>query len=288
MGPDTGHEASSARPNDEAILSQQNTIRAEAASVPYVGDVEELASLKSEYKDGNQIFCLKIDKLGDNYSHLRRTRGDGNCYFRAFFFGYLEALVNNNDVAEATRFAGVLRGWRQKLIDSHFQELVFEDAMELLMDQVTAIGRDRDPMSADLLLTNARDDMVSNMIVMFLRLVTSAAIQQRADHFAPFIMGMYDEAPAVDHFCQKYVEPMGEESDHVHIVALTDALQVAINVVYLDRSGTADFGGDSQHSVDVNTHSFIPEGSLPDTKPAVSLLYRPGHYDILYAHPRAN
>jgi hypothetical protein len=45
-------------------------------------------------------------------------------------------------------------------------------------------------MSADVLLANARDDMVSNLIVMFLRLVTSAAIQQRADHFAPFIMGM--------------------------------------------------------------------------------------------------
>lgn len=27
-------------------------------------------------------------------------------------------------------------------------------------------------------------------------------------------------------FCQKCVEPMGEESDHVHLVALTDALQV--------------------------------------------------------------
>jgi hypothetical protein len=37
----------------------------------------------------------------------------------------------------------VLRGWRQKLIDSHFQELVFEDAMELLVEQVAAIGRER-------------------------------------------------------------------------------------------------------------------------------------------------
>lgn len=40
------------------------------------------------------------------------------------------------------RFATCIRGWRQKLIDSHFQELVFEDAMDLLLDQVTAIGRD--------------------------------------------------------------------------------------------------------------------------------------------------
>jgi hypothetical protein len=38
---------------------------------------------------------------------------------------------------------------------------------------------------------------------------------------------MSDEAITVEQFCRRYVEPMGEESDHVHIVALTDALQAA-------------------------------------------------------------
>ena len=33
------------------------------------------------------------------------------------------------------RFTECVRGWKQKLIDSHFQELVFEDAMDLLLDQ---------------------------------------------------------------------------------------------------------------------------------------------------------
>ena len=37
---------------------------------------------------------------------------------------------------------------------------------------------------------------------------------------------MFDEAPSVEYFCQRYVEVQGEESDHVHIVALSDALQV--------------------------------------------------------------
>lgn len=38
---------------------------------------------------------------------------------------------------------------------------------------------------------------------------------------------MYDEPPAtVELFCQRHVEPMGEESDHLHIVAVTEALQV--------------------------------------------------------------
>lgn len=71
-------------------------------------------------------------------------------------------------------------------------------------------------------------------------------------------------------FCQKSVEPMGEESDHIHIIALSDALQVPIRVVYLDGNQTS-----------VNHHDFFPEGTQ-STEPFVVLLYRPGHYDILY------
>ena len=39
---------------------------------------------------------------------------------------------------------------------------------------------------------------------------------------------MTDDPMTVEVFCRRFVEPMGEESDHVHIVALTDALQVSI------------------------------------------------------------
>ena len=37
---------------------------------------------------------------------------------------------------------------------------------------------------------------------------------------------MMDDPVTVEQFCRRYVEPMGEESDHIHIVAITDALQV--------------------------------------------------------------
>lgn len=74
---------------------------------------------------------------------------------------------------------------------------------------------------------------------------------------------------------------MGEESDHVHIIALSDALGVPIRIVYLDSSV-----GDGGKNVEVNSHDFTPsESPLPDRekmKPLVVLLYRPGHYDILY------
>lgn len=65
----------------------------------------------------------------------------------------------------------------------------------------------------------------------------------------------------------KEVEPMSKESDHIHIIALAQALNVSILVEYMDRGE----GGT------VNHHVF-PEGG----DPRIFLLYRPGHYDILY------
>ena len=43
-------------------------------------------------------------------------------------------------------------------------------------------------MTLDLLTVILRDDMCSNTMVMFLRLVTSAELQRRQEFFAPFIM----------------------------------------------------------------------------------------------------
>lgn len=63
------------------------------------------------------------------------------------------------------------------------------------------------------------------------------------------------------------VEPMYKESDHIHIIALSTALSVGVRVRYMDR------GGESE----VIAHDF-PDG----VEPSVHLLYRPGHYDILY------
>ena len=63
--------------------------------------------------------------------------------------------------------------------------------------------------------------------------------------------------------------------------------QVPIRVVYLDRSMGAAMAGVG----DVNHHDFIPDElrqqGAAQQPPAlhVHLLYRPGHYDILYPLP---
>ncbi|AQK51504.1 Ubiquitin thioesterase otubain-like [Zea mays] len=195
----------------------------EGPKLPCVGDKEPLSSLAAEFQSGSPILQEKIKLLGEQYGALRRTRGDGNCFYRSFMFSYL----------------------------------IFIELLEsVLQGHETPIG-----------------------------FVTSGEIQRRSDFFEPFISGLTNST--VVQFCKASVEPMGEESDHVHIIALSDALGVPIRVMYLDRS-SCDTG-----NLSVNHHDFIPsandsEGDAATTpapateKPYITLLYRPGHYDILY------
>lgn len=105
------------------------------------------------------------------------------------------------------------------------------------------------------------DQGYSDYVVVYLRLITSGQLQEGADFYQNFIDGC-----TMEEFRHQEVEPMYKESDHIHIIAICTALSVGVRVEYMDR-------GDEQ----VKAHDF-PDG----LKPKISLLYRPGHYDILY------
>ncbi|CAH8349888.1 unnamed protein product [Eruca vesicaria subsp. sativa] len=256
----------------------------EAAKVPYLGDKEPLSSLAAEYQAGSPILLEKIKILDSQYVAIRRTRGDGNCFFRSFMFSYLEHILESQDGAEVDRIKVNVEKCRKALQNLGYTDFTFEDFFALFLEQLDDILQGgEESISYDELVNRSRDQSVSDYIVMFFRFVTAGEIRTRAEFFEPFITGLSNTT--VDQFCKTSVEPMGEESDHIHITALSDALGVAIRVVYLDRS-SCDTGG-----VTVNHHDFVPVGTNDEKKeasaaaPFITLLYRPGHYDILYPKP---
>jgi len=317
--------------------------RAGEAAKPYVAEKEPFASaLGKEYEHGAAAFGRKIAALGKCYGALRRTRGDGNCWYRAVSFAHLEWLVQRcgrggaagGGAADVARFAAVARGWAGKLTAAGYQELVFEDALEALLGLLGLIdgsaagggggggfggGGAEQRLTVEGLVSYFRDDVTSNTLVMLLRMVTSAELLTRREFFEPFVIGSADDdaaiaaaaaagsgaggsGGAVEAFCRRCVEPMGEESDHVQAVALTDAMQVPVRVVYLDSRGGGGGGGGgagggvgggggqggdgsggaAEAEEAVPTHDFVPEACGPDAKPVVHVLYRPGHYDVCY------
>ena len=80
-----------------------------------------------------------------------------------------------------------MRQWRPKLLEAGVQELVFEDAQDMVIDQLNSLGT-LDEVTVPVLEANMRDAGVSPMVVMYLRLLTSVEIARRHEFFAPFIM----------------------------------------------------------------------------------------------------
>ncbi|OAY42566.1 OVARIAN TUMOR DOMAIN-containing deubiquitinating enzyme 1 isoform X1 [Manihot esculenta] len=270
---------------DDDIMKQHSAIRsAEADKIPFLGDKEPLSALAAEYQSGSPILLEKIKVLAELYVAIRRTRGDGNCFFRSFMFSYLEHVLETQDRAEVDRIKTKVEECRKTLQTLGYADFTFEDFFALFLEQLDWVLQCNESSASHYELINrSRDQSISDYVVMFFRFVTSGEIRKRADFFEPFVSGLTNAT--VEQFCKSCVEPMGEESDHVHITALSDALSVPIRIVYLDRSSCDTRG------LSVNHHDFIPAtdallnstGGGSVTKiPFITLLYRPGHYDILY------
>ncbi|XP_014259393.1 ubiquitin thioesterase otubain-like isoform X2 [Cimex lectularius] len=245
---------------DELIIQQHREIEKEISDkIPLVGSKENLGCLIHEYKN-DEIYQNKVKNLCGKYDSFRRTRPDGNCFFRAFAFAYLEQLLDKKEEYES--FRELAKRSKEKLIALSFPKFTLEDFHDVFMEVVNKVGKGQE--SANELYKMFNDQGYSDYVVVYLRLIASAHLQEKTDFYQNFIEG---NRTVVD-FCRQEVEPMYKESDHIHIIALSSALNVGVRVRYMDRGGVSE----------VIAHDF-PEGC---EDPIVHLLYRPGHYDILY------
>ncbi|KAF2363800.1 Peptidase C65 otubain [Trinorchestia longiramus] len=244
---------------DELILAQEQKIVDEIkASTPMIGSKTDLKPLQQEFAN-DLVYSSKVDQLQKLYSHMRRTRPDGNCFLRGFIFSYLEHCIQHRD--ELTRFKKYIVDSKEELFALGFPKFTTEDFHDTFVEVLSDL---ESSSSLDRVESIINDAGLSDYLVVYLRLLISAHLQKNADFFTFFIEG----GRTVEEFCKQEVEPMYRECDHLHIVALTTALAVPVCVLYMDR-------GDSDTAA---PHCF-PEDA---TKPLIYLLYRPGHYDVLY------
>lgn len=96
-------------------------------TIPLVSEKLPVACLNEEYL-GDAVFTSKILDLASKYSFMRRTRPDGNCFFRAFAYAYLEHLISNKDDYE--KFRQLAETSKDKLVELGFPRLTLEDFHE--------------------------------------------------------------------------------------------------------------------------------------------------------------
>lgn len=242
----------------EAIKNQERLIEKEIADkIPFVSVKIPIQELKDDYQS-DDIYQAKLEDLEKEYAYIRRTRPDGNCFFRAFGFGYFESLIGDKD--ELDKFIEYTKTSKDELIKLGLPAVTIEDFFDVFLEVLNQIKHD-EIKTSDQLLDRFCEQATSDYIVVYFRLITSGYLQQNAETYTNFIVG----SSSIIDFCKTEVEPMYKESDHIHVVAITSALQVCTRIIYMDRGS-------------VNAHDFQD----PSPKPRLHLLYRPGHYDVLY------
>lgn len=89
-----------------------------------VGELEPISSLENEYHP-DDVYAKKVRDLANKYKSIRRTRPDGNCFYRAFAYAYLERLLV--DKQEYERFYEVASKSKDNLVTLGFQKFAVED-----------------------------------------------------------------------------------------------------------------------------------------------------------------
>ncbi|KAL1731420.1 peptidase C65 Otubain-domain-containing protein, partial [Schizophyllum commune] len=242
---------------------------------PLIDEAQPLAVLRAEYENGSPSFVQQIDWLeGKGFHAIRRTRGDGDCFYRSVAYLFVERLFFAPDPAlSVTTALSSLEETLKLLKKAGFEDIVvsgfYEPLEELIRNIVQPV--DGEMLTLDGLLKAFQEPMTSNSIVTYLRMLTSAKIRTEPDDFAPFLIHPeLGEMMDPKTFCETNVDPTGKEADHVQMTALSQALGLNIDIAYLD-------GRSADGAVE-----FVRFRNAPDEgERAMVLLYRPGHYDIL-------
>ncbi|KAI1112087.1 peptidase C65 Otubain-domain-containing protein [Nemania sp. NC0429] len=243
---------------------------------PLVGEKVSSQAITAEYAKADPTYVAKTMALPQTYSHYRPIQGDGNCGWRAIAFAYFEILIKCGDVNLVQDELQRMLGLNKYIEDVGGQDpTIFESMVEetflLFTDIITAMSEGSDPMP--ILTAKFNDLSVSQCLVYHLRLLAGARLKGDAAKYQNWLDS------DVESYLQTTVMPVNREIDHICVVLVHDVLlkpaNIVLEIAYLDRS----------EGTEVNVHRFPAEATGQDFStlgPVIYLLYRPGHYDILY------
>jgi ubiquitin thioesterase protein OTUB1 len=256
-------------------LSQEILIRNEINANAMIGEIKSPSALASMFENAHLLgFSAGVEYLSSRYD-MRQVRGDGNCFYRSLLYSYLEQLLcsiieaNENctlAVKELARFKTFIERSKADLVEIGYEEFAIESFHDMFMELLDGLPS----MSRDSLLALFQEDGSGDYYTWYMRVLCACYMRRNDERFFPFV----DDGLCIDmkSYCEREVEPMGKECEQLQIIALTEYMGLSVDIHYLDGR-------------EFDPVSGPPIITLPETESShvrIHLLYRPGHYDILY------
>jgi len=280
---------------DADIERQRDAIVGEvAATQPLLGDEEDPAVLYAAYAD-NPSFLPKLRDFAARYAAIRRSRGDGSCFYRCALFGIGAHYVTAGVVAPPTKgapppaaaatapppaspvqlqYEALLASVPSRvdtLINAFgYPDVTVPDFADAFVDWLRELGAPGATVETAV-VAPLRDGMRGLYLITFVRCLVSLELLSKEEEYLPFVLGLAPHCATIKQFCDTEVEAVNVDADQLQITALCAALGVGARIAYVDAAP-----GDVCREV-----VFPEDGRAPAPgAPTIRLLYRPGHYDI--------
>jgi len=238
-----------------------------------IGVATPLADLTTEFAHSSAHSSKIGDLVNRGYTRRRRVRGDGNCFYRALGHLWLDGLC----VRAAARNASSesLAGCSKLLSMESCRCPGLEEECDDLARAVRALLRGEDASDDEgcwakylshRLMVDQKFDLC---LVSVLRQLVATFIVTGGEgecDLRPFL------PESAEDFVREVILPMGKEAEGLVMRAAAELLQMHITIVHLDGSSGAaapEFHFPSEHY-------SSPIGL------SACLLFRPGHYEVLY------
>ncbi|CAK0797748.1 unnamed protein product [Prorocentrum cordatum] len=232
--------------------------------VPNLGQRKAIAALEDECRF-NAGAVQKVRLLSNAYDHWRSVRGDGNCYYRTVAFGVLESLACAGEWQRLEKVVATLR------------EVDYEEGSDEQRAHAQLLRRlsSRDDL-LQLEAWVAQDAELDQALIRACRRLARLFLVRNGDRQSPsgatYAELVHAESYAgVEDYCASVVDPMGRDAETLACYALPLMLGVGVRTWILDRRDAVDL---------VSWDALGPGGEVD-----VHVLFKPGHYDLLY--PRA-
>ncbi|KAI5192624.1 ubiquitin thioesterase protein OTUB1 [Nematocida sp. AWRm77] len=213
-----------------------------------VGSLLDLKDLLERYKDTE--FQDKIEELVDTNTKIRKVSRDGNCFYVSVIFLILESVERSREAQK--NMAVSLAAANTLLQQAGVEEFIIEEFSGPITELIR-ISALREPFNPKIL-----DSIFWVTTSTYFRMITSAYVKMHREEFDAFI-----EEDIVE-YCTNMIEADKAYAGEVEQAALTQALGISLDIIYLERTGKVErtVGG---NRLRIGT-----------------LLYMPEHFDIVY------
>ena len=261
---DNGKEINNQKIGNELSIEYENALRQEIElNSPLISDQLPIIVLLSDYEN-NFNYSKSIKEITNKYKFIRKVRRDGNCFYRSFIYRLFEHICMKNNKELFEYIKKKITDAKDLIQNNGYDWTFIQDFYNIFNNQFnTAFNslQSKGVSVRDYLDTLFSDKEAGNYLIYFIRFCIAAYLKENS-----FLYEVYVDMP-FQNWITNEVEAIDHEADQIQIMACVNYFDIGVRIEYLNP--------------DKNEVMKFPEDK-PDKDIFITVLFTPGHYDILY------